>query len=446
MDQQPRPTTPRGVAYLAFTEMWERFSFYGMQAILLLYMVDQALTPGHIENLLGMGGFRQGLEAVFGPMTNQALAYQIFGLYGGLVYLTPIIGGWLGDNVIGQTRAVVLGGVLMMAGHLLMALESALLPALLLLILGSGALKGNISAQVGGLYAPGDPGRTRAFSLYNVAINVGAFVAPLACGGIGEVYGWSLGFGLAAGGMLIGLIVYLSGLRHLPPDTHRRDLDKPRAAITADDVPVLWGLGGVLLAGIFFSTVYSQEFAVFNVWVREAVQRQAFGVEVPVTWFTALDGFFCIALTPIVLRLWRHQAECSREPTDLGKIGWGSLLGAAGCLCLTAASALAADGTPASMVWPIACYALMAVGFLYYWPTTLALISNASPRSLTGTMMGFAFMTQFVSGVASGWLGRFYEPLGGVKFWLLHAAISAAGGLLVLALIGPVNRRLHPET
>jgi POT family proton-dependent oligopeptide transporter len=134
MDQQPRPTTPKGVAYLAFTEMWERFSFYGMQAILLLYMVDQTLTPGHIETLLGMGGFRHGLEAVFGPMTTQALAYQIFGLYGGLVYLTPIIGGWLGDNVIGQTQAVILGGVLMMAGHLLMALESALLPALLLFL------------------------------------------------------------------------------------------------------------------------------------------------------------------------------------------------------------------------------------------------------------------------------------------------------------------------
>ncbi len=291
-----------------------------------------------------MDGFRQSLEAVFGPMTTQALAYQIFGLYGGLVYLTPIIGGWLGDNVIGQTRAVVLGGILMMAGHLMMAFEAALLPALLLLILGSGALKGNISAQVGALYAPGDPGRTRAFSLYNVAINVGAFVAPLAVGGLGEVYGWSLGFGLAAAGMLIGLIVYLSGLKHLPPDTHRPDADKPRQPLTAADVPVLWGLAGVLVAGTFFSTVYAQEFAVFNVWVREAVQRQAFGYDVPVTWFTALDGFFCITLTPIFLRFWRHQAERGREPTDLGKIGWGSLMGTAGCLCLTAASALAQDG------------------------------------------------------------------------------------------------------
>jgi proton-dependent oligopeptide transporter, POT family len=143
---------PRGLVYLSLTEVWERFSFYGMQALLVLYMVDQALTPGHIENIAGMGAFRAGLEAVFGPLSTQALSSQVFGLYTGFVYLTPLIGGWIGDQVLGQRRTVMLGALLMAAGHTLMAFEVSFLAALLLLILGSGCLKGNISAQVGALY------------------------------------------------------------------------------------------------------------------------------------------------------------------------------------------------------------------------------------------------------------------------------------------------------
>lgn len=198
---------PRGLLFLSFTEVWERFSFYGMQALLILYMVDQALTPGHIEQILGMAGFRAGLEGVFGPLSTQALSSQIFGLYTGLVYLTPMIGGWLGDQVFGQRKTVLLGAGLMAAGHLLMAFEASFLIALLLLILGSGCLKGNISAQVGALYSRQDPMRTSAYSLFNLGINIGAFVAPLVCGTVGELYGWHYGFALAAGGMLIGAAI-----------------------------------------------------------------------------------------------------------------------------------------------------------------------------------------------------------------------------------------------
>src|SRR5262245_43649075 len=151
---------PRGLLYLSFTEVWERFSFYGMQALLVLYMVDQALKPGHIENIVGMLGFRTAIEAVFGPLSVQALSSQIFGLYTGFVYFTPLIGGWIGDQVLGQRRTVMLGALMMAAGHLMMAFEASFLGALLMLILGGGCLKGNISAQVGALYERGDERRT----------------------------------------------------------------------------------------------------------------------------------------------------------------------------------------------------------------------------------------------------------------------------------------------
>ncbi|MCB1601045.1 MAG: hypothetical protein KDI66_13610, partial [Xanthomonadales bacterium] len=143
---------PKGLYYLAFTEAWERFSYYGMTALLVLYMVNELLLPGHVENIVGFAGFRAAVESLFGPLSTQALASQIFGLYAGFVYLTPLFGGWIADRWIGQRNAVVIGALCMSGGHLAMAFEQSFLLALVLLVVGSGFLKGNISAQVGALY------------------------------------------------------------------------------------------------------------------------------------------------------------------------------------------------------------------------------------------------------------------------------------------------------
>src|ERR1051325_10761873 len=218
--EQPRPGYffghPTGLAYLAFTEAWERFSSYGMSALVVLYMVNQLLLPGHVEHVAGFPVFRGWIEGAFGPLSTQALASEIFGLYSGFVYFTPVIGGWLGDR-IGQRSAVVLGGLSMSCGHLAMAFDQSFLLALLLLIIGSGLLKGNISAQVGGLYPVEDKERrTRGFALFSTGINFGAVAGPLLCGFLGTRYGWHLGFGAAALFMLGGVGTYLSGYRYLP--------------------------------------------------------------------------------------------------------------------------------------------------------------------------------------------------------------------------------------
>ena len=177
---------PKGLAYLAFTEAWERFSYYGMTALVVLYMVQQLLLPGHVENVIGMAGYRAALEAVFGPLSPQALASQTFGLYTGLVYFTPLLGGMIADRLLGAKRTVVIGTLLMSAGHFAMAFDQSFLIALLLLILGSGCLKGNIAAQVGHLYAPEDVSRrTRAFTIFSMAINFGAVLGPLVVRAIG---------------------------------------------------------------------------------------------------------------------------------------------------------------------------------------------------------------------------------------------------------------------
>src|SRR6184192_4885433 len=210
---------PRGLGYIAFTEAWERFSYYGMQALLVLYMVNRLLHPGHIEHIAVFGPFRHLIETFRGPLSVQALASTIFGLYTGLVYLTPIAGGFIADRFLGRTRTITIGALLMSAGHFLMAFDVTFLLALTCLLTGVGCFKGNLASQVGALYAPGDNRRADAFQIYYIFINGGVIAAPLIVGTLGEVYGWHWGFGAAGVGMLIGLTIYLSGRKYLPPDS-----------------------------------------------------------------------------------------------------------------------------------------------------------------------------------------------------------------------------------
>src|SRR5712671_6402650 len=213
---------PRGLTYLFATEMWERFSYYGMRAILVLYMVRTLLLPGHAEAVIGLDALKHGFEMLVGPVGPQPLSSHIYGLYTGLVYLTPLFGGLLADRVLGQHRTILIGAAMMAIGHFMMAFEPLFLLALTMLILGNGAFKPNMSAQVGGLYAPGDPRRDRAYSIFYVGINLGAFFAPLVCGTLGEELGWHYGFTAAGVGMTIALAIYLYAMPALPPDELHR--------------------------------------------------------------------------------------------------------------------------------------------------------------------------------------------------------------------------------
>src|SRR5467141_1932857 len=211
---------PRGLTFLFATEMWERFSYYGMRALLILYMVKLLLLPGHADNVIGLATLRSLFESMTGPLGVQPFSSHVYGLYTGLVYLTPVFGGMLADRVLGQHRTILIGAAMMAIGHFMMAFEPLFLLALTMLILGNGAFKPNMSAQVGGLYAPGDPRRDRAYSIFYVGINLGAFLAPLVCGTLGEKAGWHYGFSAAGVGMTIGLAIYVYALasRALPPD------------------------------------------------------------------------------------------------------------------------------------------------------------------------------------------------------------------------------------
>ena len=212
---------PAGLGVLAGTELWERFSFYGLQSLLMLYMTRQLLLPGHTDQVAGLPAYRSVLSAAFGPMTDLAFAAQTFGLYSGLTYVTPLIGAWIADRLLGKTRTVTVGALFMAAGHLTIASERLFLLALSLLIVGTGLLTGNMEAQVGQLYGVDDDRRTRAFGVYLMALNVGSLAAPLICGTLGEKVAWHWGFGAAGIGILVGLATYLLGRGHLPLEPAR---------------------------------------------------------------------------------------------------------------------------------------------------------------------------------------------------------------------------------
>lgn len=428
---------PRGLAFLAFTQMWERFSYYGMQALLALYMIHRLLLPGHVEGVIGFAGFRGGLEAVFGPMTTLALASQIFGLYTGVIYLTPLLGAWLGDRVLGQRLTTILGLILMAAGHLLMASEAAFLFALTLLVLGAGFMKGNMYAQVGNLYVGGDSRRTRAFSIFLIALNVGAFFAPLVCGTLGEVYGWHYGFGVAGLGMLVGLATYVAGWRHLPPD-RRRGKAAP-VALDRDDWRAIAAIGLTMVPVIPLYVATNQAYNLVIVWAETHMNRKVFGLTVPVTWLLTLDGLMTIIGIGLTIPLWRWLAERRREPDTLHKFAIASVL-------VTVAYVVLAAGSALSPLVPAAIVVLYFVLFdlCYAWtdPPTNAFVARFAPASAVTTMM--SVMLMIVGGLPNllvGSLGRFYEPLGPTQFWLLHAGLAAVGGVLALG-VRPVVKRL----
>ena len=430
---------PRGLAYLAFTEAWERFSYYGMSALLVLYMVNQLLLPDHVEHVTGFSGFRRGLESLFGPLSTQALASQIFGLYSGFVYFTPVLGGWVADRWIGQRKAVVLGALSMSAGHIAMAFDESFLLALLLLVAGSGLLKGNISAQVGGLYpADEDARRTRGFAIFSTAINFGAVVGPLVCGFLGSRYGWHIGFGTAALLMLAGLATYLSGYRSFPAKVERKVM--AAAPMTGRDWKVVAALIAVMMIAVFQSIAYYQLANVLPVWLQQHGDMNAAGFSIPIPWYQSIDPLFSILFVPVLFALWHWQQDHGGEPSELAKIGQGAWLCAAANLVLVAAIAASGSGK-VLWVWPFLYCAVQGIAFIYYWPTLLALVSRTAPPKINATMMGIAFLTLFVANNLIGWIGTFYESTTPLKFWLLHAGIAATGGILVL-LLGPALRRV----
>jgi POT family proton-dependent oligopeptide transporter len=429
---------PRGLVVLAATEGFERFSYYGMQALLVLYMTGHLLQPTVARTVLGFGAFRGAVESVFGALTPQALATQIFGLYTGFVYVAPILGSFIGDHWIGRRRSVVVGLVLMACGHIAMSFEASFLIALALLLVGGGLTKGNIAAQVSSLYAPTDTRRDQAFSIFVLMVNIGGFLSPLVCGTLGEVYGWHYGFATAGAVMLVGVGIYVAGGNALPPEPPRRTRTHGSAPTTTDWSRVRALAILVLVAGLFW-VAQSQIWNVYPLWVRDRVARAAFGMTIPVTWFQSIDALGAVVLAPVVVWIWRRQAARGVEPRELRKLALGCGLFAASVLWLSAGELIAGAGR-VPLAWALAYHFLSGIGYLYFAPVVIALVSRVAPPHLTAVAISIYYLSIFAGSVASGWLGRFYGVVGGAEFWAIHAALCASGMLLLLLAGNPLRR------
>jgi proton-dependent oligopeptide transporter, POT family len=439
---------PGGLGWIAASEFWERFSYYGMQALLVLYMTHQLLHPGHIEHVLGFGPFRKILEAMYGPLSPQALASAVFGLYAGLVYLTPIGGGLLADRFIGRTWAVTIGASLMALGHFLMAFEQSFLLALLCLLIGVGCFKGNMASQVGDLYGPNDPRRADAFQVYLFAVQIAVIFSPLVCGTLGEVYGWHWGFGAAGVGMLIGLAIYLSGRSWLPkekPIVRRGSAKGARPKLSRGD----WRVIAILIAllpVLAVALVGNQEiFNAYLVWAEKNYQLNFFGRTMPITWILSMGSVVSAATIALSVYFWRWFATRWAEPDEITKIAIGVFIGALAPLLLAAAAAIvAARHTKVSLGWAVAFEIVNDIGFANVFPVALALYTRAAPKGITGIMIGVFYLHLFAGNLFVGWVGGLLDKMPATSFWLLHAGLVAGAAGVLLVVRYAVGRELAP--
>ena len=436
---------PRGLGLLFLTEMWERFSYYGMQSLLVLYMVKYRLLSGRIEHVVAFDSFRW----LYGGLDGQALASAIFGTYAASVYLTPIFGGFLADRLLGRRRTVLLGALTMAAGHFLMAFEGAFLFALLCLVLGCGMFKGNIASQVGSLYKPEDLRRADAFQIFYLGINAGVIASPLIVGTLGEVYGWHYGFAAAGVGMLLAIGIYLSGQKYLRGEEIEARAAVaaaiPRAKLTGRDWRAVIAL--ILLIPVLAVAIVpnNQIFNAYLIWGDRQFDLVFLGKKLPTTWLVTLDAIVSVSFLALVAIFYRWYGKRRREPDEITKIIIGSGFSVAGVMCLFIAAATQGAGHKIGLFWPVAFHVLNSIGFAHMLPVSLALFAKYAPKAINATIIGLYYLAFFFANSLVGWVGGFYQTMPTTTFWLLHAGFAAASGACFLIFKFVVGHHLETE-
>jgi len=481
---------PRGLSTLFFTEMWERFSYYGMRALLLLYMT----AP------LSAGGL--GFDAAQGG--------AIYGLYTSMVYMTALPGGWIADRLIGQRRAVLYGGILIASGHFSMAVPSlsTFYLGLFLIVLGTGLLKGNVSVIVGQLYGEKDQRRDAGFSIFYMGINLGAFIAPLVCGYLGQEISWHVGFAAAGFGMVFGVIQYLLGSKHLgDAGVSPVPAGSPAEAAALKRSVTIWGsvllalvvvVGGgaytgllpisatqiadaagvfllLVTAGFFgwlffsggwtpaekkrlyviavlfvasalFWSVFEQAGSTLNLFADRSTDNTLLGYSFPSTWFQSLNSLFLIALAPVFAWIWSSMAKRGTEPSSSAKFAFGLVFAGLGFAILIAPARMAEQGALASPMWLTLTYLLHTIGELALSPVGLSAMTVLAPPRIAGLVMGVWFLATSVGNFIGGRVASFYESFAVPSLFTAIAVFAVAAGLVLLALVRPINRMAGSPT
>ena len=425
---------PTGLYILFFTEMWERFSYYGMRALFVLFLVAETTSS----------------NAGFGWTNEEALA--LYGTYTMLVYLASVPGGWVADRLLGQRKTVMLGGALLCIGHAVLAFNSeiAFYIGCLFIILGVGGLKPNISSMVGGLYKPKDERRDIGFYIFYMGINIGGFLAPILCGYIGEKYNWHYGFGLAAIGMLLGQGVYLWGQKYLvhvgnkmsvKNEADRVLLERPLTKIEKDRVKVL--LISFLLI-ILFWAAFEQAGGLINLYASQKTDRNFFGLfEIPASVFQSVNSFFIITLATAVGAFLVRWKKKGKEASSIFKIALGLVIMALGFGFMAAASAQYAQEGSSAMYLVILAFLFHTVGELCASPVSLSYITKLAPLKYASIIMGLYWAATGLGNKVAGKIGELSQSLGEFEIFLGIAIVWSIIGLLVIAVLKPLKRLSH---
>ena len=420
---------PRGLSTLFFTEMWERFSFYGLRAILVFYMTATAVQGG------------------LGFPTEKATA--VLGWYGFGVYAAAIPGGWIADRFLGQYRSVFVGGVIIALGHFSLAFPSitTFYLGLMLIVIGTGLLKPNISTMVGALYDKEDERRDAGFSIFYMGINLGAFIAPFVVGTLGQRVDWHVGFGCAGIGMTLGLIQYTVGKKRLLPALERIAQAERHTAAAAEPwwrfTPEEWKRVGAIAVFFLFSCIFwaafEQAASSLNLFADRMTRLNAFGFEFPSSWFQSLNSMFMIfGLAPLLALLWIRLGP--RQPSSPIKFALGLLFAGLGFALLVPAAKIAqGQGVLVSPWWLIGVYFLHTIGELCLSPVGLSIVTKLAPARIVGAMMGLWFLSIAVGNKMAGWVAGFFERLPLPQLFGVVALTTFVAAVILLALTRPIR-------
>ena len=417
---------PRGLTILFLTETWDTFSFYGMRALLVLYMTKHLM------------------------FTQQAASW-IYGGYAAMVYLTPIFGGVIADRWLGRRAAVLLGGTIMAVGHFLMAFEPLLLPALATIAIGNGLFLPSLPSQIDSLYARDDPRRMSAYNVYYVGVNLGAFAAPIVIGTVGEVFGFHWGFALAGIGMVVAMATYVSGRRYLPPDTPRARQAR-MASRRVDTAPatrwyrqpelrsrflLLFAIAAVV---VVFRGAYEQIGNTLSLWADANVDRSVSkSLTIPVTLFQSLNPLIVFILTPVLVWRWTRMATRGREPSSGLKMAIGAgIVGIA--YLLVAVIAHKQPGVQTAWPWLAMFIGVMTAGELFILPVGLGLFGRMAPEGLRATTIAVWFSAGVFGNLFAAWLGTFWTSLGPSVFFAVVGGVALLSALGLGLLISRITR------
>ena len=406
---------PRGLTILFLTNMWEQFSYFGMRALLVYYMTKQLLIS-------------QGSSSI------------IYGAYTATAYFTPIIGGVIAERYLGKRKAVIIGASIMAIGHFMMAFEVLFYVALGTIALGNGLFLPSLPSQINDLYKRDDPRRGWAYNVYYVGINIGGFLAPLICGTLGEVYGWHYGFGAAGIGMVVGLLIYLSGQRYLPPEPPRNvaaPTGAPKVRLSRETV---LALAAIALSVTVFRGAYEQVGNTVALWADAGVDRVAGTFTIPMTWFISLNPMFVILMTPPLLAYWSRRAAAGHDQSPAKRMAFGALIVALAYVMLAVAAWVSGD-TAAPWAWLFAFFVVFTFGELFILPTGLGLFARLAPPGMGATTVAAWFLAIFTGSLAAGFVGTLWGDMSHASFFAMLAGLATAAALLLRSL-DPFVRRV----